>query len=506
MNGSMPSRRPNILLILSDQQRLDTVGAYGLPPGICRTPHIDGLARRGVRFDQAFTPTAICSPARASLFTGRYPHRHGVTGNGCCIREGTTNFAEYLAGAGYRLGYAGKWHVDHERGPTDFGFSGKDFLGYGFPGSGALPGLVFNEPPLNRPNPYEAWLRDRGFRPKVSQGFFGTNPGCQTQEMFALHDGPVESSIEWFVADEANRLMEEMSGSEEPFFLWANFWGPHSPSLVPEPWFSMYDPAAVPEHPSYRETFADKPHVQRHIEKMWGLGDLGWKGFQEIAARYFGHCSLIDDMVGRMIATLERLGQLDNTVIIYASDHGDSMGAHKLIEKGEFMYDEIYRIPLVAAHPSCERPGTVCQEMVYLHDLTSTLTDLAGMGEPEEFDGRSLLRAALGRDLSWSREEVYCVFDRHFTVANQRMVRTRSHQLTFNSCDLAELYDLEKDPWQLTNVYEQAEYQGVRRDMLNRLRGYLHRLDDPVSRWFDRLHPPEDGRSRLGERQERQHK
>lgn len=484
----MSLKRPNILLILSDQQRFDTVSAYGRE-GICRTPYIDELARRGVRFDNAFTPTAICSPARASLFTGRYPHKHGVTGNGDRIREGTSNMAGYLAAGGYQLGYAGKWHVDEVRGPSAFGFQGKDFLGYGFPGSGVLPGLVFDEPPLNKPNHYEDYLRENGYSPKVSRGFFGTNPGCQGQEMFALHEGPVESSIEYFVAKELIRVLEEMSGREEPFFLWTNFWGPHSPSLVPEPYFSMYNPAEIPEHPSYRETFENKPYVQRQIEKMWGLGDYGWSGFQEIAARYFGHCTLIDDMVGRVVAALERLGKLDNTIIIYGSDHGDSLGAHKLIEKGEFMYDEIYRIPLVVAHPDCRRPGSASDEFVYLHDLAGTITDIAGAGEPEEFDGRSLLAACRGEDLPWRREEIYCTFDRHFTVANQRMVRTATHQLTFNSADREELYDLVKDPFQLVNLSEDPEYASIRQDLLGRMRRYIRDLDDPIGKWFDRLHP-----------------
>ena len=143
--------RPNILVLMTDQQRLDTVGAYGLNP-ICRTPHIDALAARGVRFDGAFTPTAICSPARASFHTGLYPHKHGVTANGMTIRDGVRGIPDYLDEAGYRCGYAGKWHVDQQRGPSECGYLGKDFLGYAFPGSKLLPGLQFGLPPKNKPN------------------------------------------------------------------------------------------------------------------------------------------------------------------------------------------------------------------------------------------------------------------------------------------------------------------------------------------------------------------
>jgi len=482
----MADKRPNILLILSDQQRIDTVSAYGLN-GICRTPNIDGLARRGVRFDQAFTPTAICAPARASILTGLYPHNHGVTGNDSLLDPDVKGIQEYLNESGYRCGYAGKWHVDGERGPSEMGFTGKDFVGYAFPGSRVLPGLQFDLPPLNKPNHYEEYLKEHGFEPRVTNRFVGTNPTNQAQEMFALHDGPVESSIEYFVADEANRVIDEISAENEPFFMWTNFWGPHSPSLVPEPYYSMYDPADIPEHPGYRETFENKPYRQSLIEKLWGLGDYGWKGFQEIAARYFGHCTLIDDMVGKTLEHLAVRGLLDNTVVIYSADHGDCLGAHRLIEKGEFMYDEIYRIPLIAAHPDCTAPGSTNDDFVYLHELAPTVLDIAGIESHDPMDGESLKGAVLGDDSPNGRDEVYCVFDRHFTVVQQRMVRTRTHQLTFSAGDQGELYDLVADPYQLTNVYGRPDYEAVRLDLLDRMRGHMERLDDPLLGWFSRI-------------------
>lgn len=482
----MSKSRPNVLVLMSDQQRLDTVGAYGLNDQI-KTPHIDGLAQRGIRFDNAFTPTAICSPARASFYTGLYPHHHGVTENGLTLRPGVKGINHYLDEAGYRSGYAGKWHVDEKTGPSQLGFNGQDFLGYAFPGSGVLPGLTFGAKPIGG-NPYVAYLDENGFgRPQVKNRFTGANPGTSTQEMFALHDGPVESCIEHFVAAETVRVMEELAQDDEPFFIWANFWGPHTPCLIPEPYYSMYDPDSIPEHPSYQETFANKPVVQHLIEHMWGLGEYGWRGFQEIAARYYGHCTLIDDMVGLVLARLDQLGLTDDTVVIYTSDHGDCMGAHKLIEKGEFMYDEIYRVPLVVAHPDCQRPGTANDDLVYFHEVNPSILDLAGLEVPANLDGQSLLPAMLGQDSAWERDDVYCVFDRHFTVANQRMVRTRDHQFTFNAHDIGELYDLQKDPYQLNNVHRDPAYDEVRRDLMKRMERHMRELDDPLRGWFDKV-------------------
>ena len=475
----MSARRRNIVVLMSDQQRLDTVSAYGLND-ICRTPRIDSLAQRGVRFDGAFTPTAICSPARASFMTGLYPHKHGVTANGLCLKEGVRGIPDYLNPAGYRCGYAGKWHVDEERGPSQMGFVGQDFMGYAFPGSNLLPGLQFGAAPRTG-NPYADYLQQQGLGlPRVSQRFVGTNPGTQRQEMFALHEGPLESTIEYFVSHEANRVIDELSTGDEPFFLWANYWGPHTPCLVPEPYFSMYDPASIPEHPSYCETFENKPYRQHLAERLWGLGDYGWEGFQQIAARYYGHSTLIDGCVGVVLDHLEARGLADDTIVGYVADHGDCMGAHKLIEKGEFMYDEIYRIPLVIFHPDCENPGTVNDDLVYLQELMCTVLDAAGVDVPDDLDGNSFLAAALGRDTDWDRDDVYCVFERHFTVAQQRMVRTRTHQLTFNSADQGELYDLTRDPHQLHNMYGDPAYDAIRRDLGARMQAHMERLRDPL--------------------------
>ena len=479
--------RPNILLIMADQQRLDSVGAYGTGMK-ARTPYIDSIANRGIRFDWAFTPTSICSPARASLLTGVYPHKHGVIGNGLTLAEDAKGIQEYLQEAGYRCGYAGKWHVDQRRGPSQMGFVAKDFLGYAFPASGLLPGLGFGALQANQPNHYATYLRERGFDlPTVSHRFVGTNPTNQAQEMFALHDGPVESTIDYFVAEETNRVMEELAKGDAPFFLWANFWGPHTPCLIPEPYFSMYDPNDFEEHPSYKETFEKKPYRQKLIERMWGLSDYGWNGFQQIIARYLAHCTLIDDMVGRIFNKLKEVGAWDNTVIIYTADHGDCMGAHRLIEKGEFMYDETYRIPFLVAHPNCRNPGGKNADFVYLHELAPSILNIAGFPVPAHMDGQSLLPQILGDVTGNGRENVFCVFERHFTVAQQRMVRTRSHQLTFNSADMGELYDLSADPYQLENVYDDPHYGDVRETLLSTMGTHMRSLEDPLYRWFRQI-------------------
>ena len=174
------AKRKNVLLILSDQQRMDTVSAYGMND-ICKTPHIDQLAEEGMKFNHAYTTSAICAPARASVMTGLYAHNHGVIDNFTDIKEGTPLLGECMHDAGYYCGFAGKWHVSPNRGPEECGFDeGKPFIGYAFPGSGVFPSLIFNQPPDNKPNYYEEYLKEQGFEGiDVSNGFLGDNPALQ---------------------------------------------------------------------------------------------------------------------------------------------------------------------------------------------------------------------------------------------------------------------------------------------------------------------------------------
>lgn len=477
-------KRKNIIYILSDQQRFDTVSAYG-KNDICRTPNIDRLAAEGMKFTNAFTPSAICAPARASLMTGLYPHKHGVVDNHTDIREGIPLLGDQMRAAGYYCAYAGKWHVSPSKTPEDCGFhEGKPFMGYGFPGSRVFPSLKFDAPPRNTPNYYEEYLKEHDFWPvDVSQGFMGNNPALQIQEMYARHDGPVESTIEYFVAQEACRLLDEAKKEEKPFFLWTNFWGPHSPSIVPEPYYSMYDPKQIKEHPSYKETFEDKPYGYYLTEKMWGLGDYGWDGFAEIIARYYGHCTMIDDMVGMILKKLEENGQLEDTLIVYTADHGDCLGAHKLIEKGAFTFDEIYRVPMVVW--GAGRKDN--ESFVYLHELMPTALEVAGVTPAAPVDGESLLPLMTGEKESNGRKWVYGEFHSHFYTCRQRMIRDNHYQFTFNESERGELYDFEKDPYQLHNVCYDPAYGQVKKELLDAMEAEMDRLQDPAAGWLKRI-------------------
>ena len=484
----MAADQPNILLIMTDQQRWDTLGCYNAP--VCRTPNIDKLANRGVRFSTAYTPTSPCSPARAALFTGLYPHKNHVLANGGVLNHEVPNLASELGKAGYNLGYAGKWHVDQSKVPSEYGFEGKDFPGYGYPPThGYIEGLRYMQR-IPIPPHYNNYIEKKGLEPpKVLEAMYGDNPGKQNQEMYALQSGDIEGNFETMVSDFTIELLQQFAISQKaddkPFFIWANFWGPHTPCLVPEPYYSMYDPADIPEEPNFRETWERKPDVHKLYARLWGLEEKGWDEWREIVARYWGYVTMIDDLVGRIVNELEVLGLSDNTLVVFTTDHGDQMGSHKMIEKGCFAYEETWRLPMVTAHPSCETPGSICDEPVYLHDLFPTFLDCADTPKPEVPDSQSILPNILGKTAPTHRESHYGIFTRHLFPAPFRFVRTRTHKLVYNVVGNGELYDLVNDPGELNNLFGQPEAVGVQEDLMARMREHMVRLDDPLLRQFD---------------------
>jgi len=475
-------KRKNVLLILTDQQRFDTLGCYGAPT--CRTPHIDGIAERGVRFESAFCATSPCSPSRASLFTGLYPHKTHVPQNGDELNRDVPNLGWELQKAGYSLGYSGKWHVDRHYVPSDYGFEGKDFPLYGYPPThGFVEGLRYMQN-NDMPPHYNEWLKKRGLEPpKVLEAYYGENPTKQNQEMYALQSGTIESSFETMVADFCIDLLKQFKESRDqegkPFFIWANFWGPHTPCFIPEPYYSMYDPEKIEPDPSFFESWRNKPGAHEMYERYWGLRDGGWDAWRRIVARYWGYCTMIDDLVGRMLDALKDLGMADDTIVIYGTDHGDQMGAHRMIEKGPFAYEETWRLPLVVSHPDCEAPGSTSDEFVYLFDLFPTILEEAGITPPDVPDSQSIRENILGRDAPTGRDSVYCTFAGHILPASLCFVRDQRYKLVYNQADIGELYDLETDPYELNNLIDSPEAAEVKAELGEKLAQHLERVGDP---------------------------
>ena len=227
------------------------------------------------------------------------------------------------------------------------------------------------------------------------------------------------------------------------------------------------------------------PFVQHLVERYWGLSAGGWVRWREIVARYWGYVTMLDDLIGRIMKELRALGLAENTLVVFSTDHGDNMGAHRLIEKGPFAYEQCYRLPLIAVHPDCEAPGSTCDEFVYLQDLYPTFLDVAGLPAPKEPDTMSVLDLVCGRQAPTGRDSIYAQFYAQLFPYEQRIVRTRTHKFVFNRSDIGELYDMVSDPWEMQNLIDLPEVKDVQEELSEIMREHMVRLQDPILGVFD---------------------
>lgn len=463
----------NVLFLMTDQHRVDAIGCYGNPNA--RTPNLDRLAATGTRFTNAFTPTAICTPARASLLTGQSPFRHGVLSNaewaaGAAQPELDFTFSRALREAGYQAGLIGKWHVDEVRGPSGYGLDGP-----------YLPGAT--NPVLHEE--YQQYLRERGLPPVRTHGEVrGMLPGGHPGHLIAARlDQPVEACFEHFLADRAIEMLRAYADGQ-PFHLSVHFFGPHLPYVIPTEYYDLIDPDLVELPASFGETFAGKPQIQSNYSQYWSVDSFSPEQWRKLIAVYWGYGALIDHEIGRIMAVLDELGLTDDTAVFFTADHGEFTGSHRLNDKSPAMYDDIYRIPCLVRVPGAPA-GQVEDRFLTLMDLTATILDWTGLDPAAAVDGRSVLPLVRGESVSSWPDAVLCEFHGHHFAHQQRMLRTTDHKLIISPDAVHELYDLRRDPHELNNIYPAPVHDELRRELCQRLhKMLLDRGDLPFARWM----------------------
>jgi arylsulfatase A-like enzyme len=504
-----PHHPPNILLITSDQQRADCIG-YENPR--IRTPHLDRLARDGARFMACITPNLVCQPARASILTGMLPLTHGVWDNGVDLDPalGAQGFAGRLAGAGYQTALIGKAHFStkmtfaatgspecrHSRDRYSRDWHGP-YMGFAHTELAVLGQFYKNRPFEQSPTGhYERWFARHG--DGEAQTLWGTCLGPNVgaaQTWFSALPAAWHSST--WVADRAMHFLEQRNHSR-PFCLWASFPDPHHPFDCPEPWSRLYDPAAMllPQHRQrdlerrpwwHKTSLESKPQLSdplllRFRSEASRMPDQSDEQLAHMTANYYGMISQIDHQVGRLISHLSDEGTLENTLIVYCSDHGEMLGNHGLYLKGPTPYEDLLRVPLVIRGPGVPA-GRVVNEPVSTLDLVATLCDYAGVESSPQAQSRSL-RDLLGRAAA-SREAAYSEWHVHPSrcgVGLQlRTVRTRTHKCTFELASGAgELYDLVNDPGEMDNRYDDPALRGVQRELEALMRARPGTIRDPL--------------------------
>jgi arylsulfatase A-like enzyme len=463
-------RRPNILMIVGDQERADVLGCYGGP---CSTRSIDALAADGVRFETCLAPTAICSPTRASFLTGLYPHGHGILNNThepdalrVELAPGVVTWPELLREAGYRLGYVGKWHVG--RRPPE---------AYGFHDVVTAPDVVAGA------NDEAIVERDV----ELLEPVYARYPHGRLL-IAGVDPRPVEASETRRDADAAIELLRTYASSRDPFCLRLDFEGPHHPYMPPAAFAARYDPATIPPWPNFDEDLSTKPAAQARLIEQRGVAGWTWHDWAPVVARYFGFVSYIDFEIGRVLAAVDDLGLAETTVVVHTADHGDMTGSHGgQFNKGPLMYDEVCRVPLILRDPRSVSRGVV-PGPVGSPALMPTILDLAGIAVPDGLHVRSLVPLVRDPAAVAPDEAAFAEYSgEEWGLYSMRMIRTATAKYVYSPHGTDELYDLRVDPHERINVADDTAYAALRTELRGRLRDWMVETNDPLALWARRV-------------------
>ena len=443
------ARRPNILYIMSDDHAAHAIGAYG--SRINQTPHLDRIARGGMRFDNCFCTNSLCGPSRAVLLTGKFSHKNGFFQNGNVFDGSQQTFPKLLQQAGYQTAVVGKWHLESD--PTGF-----DYWNV-LPGQG-----VYHDPVL------------------IEMGRKEKHPGYVTDIITDL-------SLDWLRRRDKNR----------PFCLLCHHKAPHRAWDPDAKHAAMYNEADIPEPETFNDDYAGRSaaagaatmRVDRDLDARDTKGEppagldgqalKQWK-YQRYIKDYLRCIASVDDNVGRLLDYLDAEGLAQDTIVVYTSDQGFFLGDHGWFDK-RFIYEESLRMPYLVRYPREIRPGTVCDALAQNIDFAPTFLDYAGVAAPADIDGTSLRPLYQGRTPPDWREAVYYHYYEYPAVHSVKRhygIRTKRHKLVhfYYDIDAWELFDLEKDPHELRSVYDDPAYADVRARLETELKRLRQRYGD----------------------------
>ena len=457
------THKPNILLIVSDDHAAPAISCYGSEMN--RTPNIDRIGDGGMRFNNCFCTNAICTPARGSILTGKYSHKTGIkTLSDTIDHTQEQTVAQMLHGDGYQTAIVGKWHLGHGGVSDPHGF---DYWNV-FPVQGA------------HINPEMIEMGER----KKFDGYSA--------------DIVTDSSLNWLQNRE----------SDQPFFLMTTYKATHDP-FFPNPKHLHLYTDEIPEPPTFNDDYENraagaamntakvsimqrKNHLPEPTPEGLEGDDLKRWNYQCYMQNYLRCAHAIDENVGRLLDYLDAEGLAEDTIVIYSADHGFFLGDHGWYDK-RFMYEESMRIPLLVRYPREIQAEGVSEQLTLNVDFAPTLLDYAGAAIPDDMQGHSLRTSLNGKtpaDWRTSMYYRYWMHLAHFNIPAHYGVRTERYKLIYyygealgagGAIDRStppewELFDLEKDPHEMHNVYEDPAYTGI----VAELKAELQRLRDEL--------------------------
>lgn len=480
-------KKPNILLITSDQQHWSTIGAYN---NEIRTPNLDRLVKEGTTFTRAYCPNPTCTPTRSSILTGMYPSQHGAWTLGTKLSEDVHTVGEDFQNNGYRTALVGKAHFQPIGSTEEFEsleslpkLQDLDFWG-DFNG----PFYGFEHVELIRNHAHEhlvgqhyaIWLEENGC--ENWRDYYAAPTGKLSYEVEHKWNIPEKFHYTTWIAERTNALLEEYKNRGEQFFLWASFPDPHPPYLVPEPWDTMYDPdeLSLPEGvdgeheknpPHFRKTQEDEPDFSEYRESGQGIHGFHSHKLPEYKARknkavYYGMISLMDKYIGKILDQLDELGLADDTIVVFTTDHGHLFGQHGMSAKGAFHYEDLLKLPFLVRYPGHVPAGQTSEALQSLVDLAPTFLGFSGISIPHGMTGVDQSKVWMGQSAN-ARDHIICENHHEPTTVHLKTFVDDRYKITvYYNHTYGELFDLQEDPSEHHNLWGDPDCQELKGQLL----------------------------------------
>ena len=443
--------KQNLIFLIVDQQQRSCI----TDSRICQTPNIDALMADSLRFNNAHCVNSICSPSRASMITGMLPHNHGMIDCGHTVPEyrakydqSLDNLPKILKEAGYHMSYYGKWHIERSFKLENFGFD--DFM-------------TERDLPKNPLTP-------------IDKVIVKTN-GYMDKTICGVYKEGIEATEEKFVYDKGIEFIEAHKDDDKPFCTFISTYAPHDPYAVPEEIYRMYnlDDIELPEN--FRDDLANRPNIYKRIRSVWN--DMSELDYKKTIACYYGYTTLVDLQIGRLVSYLKENGLYENTTIVYTTDHGDMVGAHGMFCKGVTPFEEVYHIPYCIKSVDERWRNVDCDVHTSTVDMAPTLLDMMGLRPLNgKVDGVSMLPYVSGEIPDGTEKTSFAEFQGQRYAYTQRIVWKDHYKYVFNGFDYDEFYDLEKDPWELSNEIDNPEYQELVLELTKEMWNKIKESDD----------------------------
>ncbi|MFZ2658116.1 MAG: sulfatase-like hydrolase/transferase [Victivallales bacterium] len=482
----MKMKRPNILFITTDQQRKDSIGCYG--NHVVQTPNIDRLAAEGTRFERAYCESPICIPSRITMITGKACANHRAPLHNTSMPDNERTIGQVLQENGYRTHFAGKPHFKSQqhRGTEESIADWRDgkFDGWHGPYCGFQTVDIILGHSNSLVGHYGEWLR--GKHPEAYVHFKESHLDCVSPDGGGTYRNTIPEALHSsaYVAMRTNEFLDSMKGSESPFYCFASFPDPHWPIMPPQPYFDMYRDAPVPSQqpPVDAGKLDNYPRQFRIAHERHSTGYDGGghylnrpEDLPAITRAYWGAVTFIDKNVGLILDKLDGLGMADNTIVVFTTDHGEYMGAHGMIAKGGFLWEEFINTPLIIRSPNASPRGFVSNAIFSFTDFVPTLLDMAGIDRHGLGCDGMIQTPVVNGGTREIRDNATIHHPKSFhghdaALPDIRAIVTGRWKLIHYAGDPnGELYDLQEDPGEEENLYHHPGHRQTRDELTIKL-------------------------------------